>query len=134
MRVLGTFLVACLLMLGVVVWQLVPRGGREQQAASDTRPPAHPPASLEADAVVGAPASQGRVAAGGGPTVEQRAGSLGPAKPASRQAEAASQPAVRWAGDLEHRRAERRLAAAREALRGLGEEVAQPEGRTKAAE
>ncbi len=116
MRVLGAFLVACLLMLGIVVWQLVPRGGREQQATSDTRPRAHQSALAEVGPAVGIPASQGRVAAGGSPAVEQRDGSLTQAKATSRPADAASQPAVQWAADPEHRRAERRLAAAREAL------------------
>jgi len=116
LRLLGAFLVACLLMLGVVVWQLVPHGGREQQATSETRPRADPPALAEASATIGVPAGQGRVAAGGSPAVEQGDGSLGQATAASRPADAASQPAVRWAANPERRRAEHRLAAAREAL------------------
>ena len=116
MRVLGALLVACVLMLGIVVWQLVPRGGREQQATSDARPRAHQSALAEVGPAVGVAASQGLVVAGGSPAVEQGDGSLGQAKAASRPTDAASQPAVRWAADPERRRAEHRLAAAREAL------------------
>jgi tetratricopeptide (TPR) repeat protein len=126
--VLGALLIACVLMLGIVVWQLVPRGGQEEQATSDGRPQGHPPAPAQADAAVGVPEVPEReavgavadredseapplsdVAAGGSPAVEQADGLPQPAETASR-------PAVRWVSDPDRRRAERRLAAAREGL------------------
>jgi tetratricopeptide (TPR) repeat protein len=121
-------LIACVLMLGIVVWQLLPRGGQEQQATSDARPRTHPTAPTEADAAVGVPEVPGRevavgpagrgdsetapfshVAAGGSPAVGQAEGLPEPA-------ETPSQPAVRWVSDPDRRRAEQRLAAAREGL------------------
>jgi tetratricopeptide (TPR) repeat protein len=116
LRLLGALLVACVLMVGIVVWQLLPGGERERQATSDGRPQAHAPAPAHADAPAGVPTSQGRVATGGAPAVEQRAERRTRANPTSQHAGAASQPAVRWAADPQHRRAQQRLVAAREAL------------------